>query len=350
MVEFGVVDVDVQDAFTGGLGFVNVDVGALQQVSLAAGVVHGKPPIAQGGQPNKVFSVAPSRVRVQRVEFQAEGQTLRGVLHEPARKKRGAPPLVLLAHGLNSCRVEWYDFPERLAEAGYAVFAFDFRGHGESEGSRGIQSKARSLADLRAALEAAQRAGKTDPARVGLLGHSLGAALSVCAAPHLPLRSLVALAPIHRLRNEMTRGEFVGYNLMRVVNAPVRIFHRDGIRVPYRVDYERLYEDPEAVARARRDRFLQPTVPINNYKALVRELDAAACARTVKVPSLVVVAEKDQLVKHASSRSVYEALGGPKHWAEIPGSGHSMPGDKQSSVLLRTIVDFLAPHLQGASS
>lgn len=283
------------------------------------------------------------------LEYVVGGERVRGVLHEPAGARKKGAPLVVLAHGLNSSRVEWYDFPLRLAAAGHAVAAIDFRGHGESEGERGVQSLQRYTADVRGAIEAASKEKGVDATRVCLVGHSLGAALGICAAPALPLTCLVALAPVKRLQDEMPVHEFVGYNALRAINAPLQLFSKAGLRVPYKVNYARIYEDQAARRRAEKDDFLQPTIPIKNYRALVAELDAAQCAPRVKVPVLVVVAEKDQMVVPEHSRAVYRALATDKRLVEVAGSGHSMAGDGRSAEVVKHVAAFLDDHLRGAA-
>lgn len=284
---------------------------------------------------------------MKRIAFTVDGETVRARLHEPPGTRRQPVPLVMLAHGLSSSSVEWYDFPQKIARGGYAVLALDFRGHGESDGERGVQSVARARADLAAALEAMRREYHIDLDRVALLGHSLGGALVLCAAPSLPVRCVIALAPVRRLRDELNPFEFVGYNLLRWVNAPLRLLYRPGLRVPYKVDYNNLYADPDAVERARRDAFLQPTIPIKNYRALVARLNSERCARKLRLPALVMVAEWDVLVGKYNSRRVYEALAGPKKFVEVPRSGHSMAGDASSDFVAAHCREFLDQHLQG---
>lgn len=280
------------------------------------------------------------------LEFRVGPETLRGELVEPPGRARA--PLVVLSHGLSSCRREWFEFPARLAREGYAVLAFDYRGHGESDGERGFQSRARASADLAAAIEAGRKSRRVDGDRVALLGHSLGAALALCAAPDLPVRCLIAMAPPWRLRKEMSAVEFAAYSSLRLVHAPLLWVSKRGLKVPYKVDYDRLYASPEAVARARRERFLDRFVPMKNYRTLVQDLDAVEAARRVHVPTLVLLAEKDRVVQHASSLRVYGALAGPKSLARIPGSGHSMCGDAQSDLVATQSAAFFKQHLSGA--
>lgn len=283
---------------------------------------------------------------MKRVSFAVDGETVRGVLHEPPGMRRSPVPLVILAHGMNSSRKEWFEFPERLAQGGYAVFAFDFRGHGESDGERGVQSSARAREDLEAAIGALAAEYNVDTKKLAIIGHSLGAGLALAAAPHLPITCLIAMAPPHLLRQEMASAEYVGYNAMRAVNLLVRPFSKMGIRVPYKVEYKRLYADPKALHRAEANPFLDKWVPVKNYKALVSELDGVKSARRVKVPTLVLVAEYDVVIGKYNSRRVYEALAGPKRFVEVPRSGHSMAGDGRAEFVATQCLEFLDAHLK----
>jgi pimeloyl-ACP methyl ester carboxylesterase len=69
---------------------------------------------------------------------------------------------------------------ERLAAAGYAVFLFDYRGHGDSAGRpRQLVSPARQLADWRAAARYARR---REPDPLVLWGTSYGGGLALALA------------------------------------------------------------------------------------------------------------------------------------------------------------------------
>lgn len=283
---------------------------------------------------------------MKRVEWKVGGETVRGKLYTATPKPSRPLPLVVIGHGLASSSVEFYDFPERIAAHGYAVLTLDYRGHGESDGERGFLSKERVLEDLLGGLDAMRKEYNVDVDRLALLGHSTGAALFLHAAPHIPnLRCLALLAPVARLRYEMNPFEFLGYNLMRGVSvlAP-------RLRVPYKVRYERLYVSKASIERAQRDDFLQSSLPVRDYRPLVKELDGAAAARHVHVPALVMIAELDIVVKKSSSRKVHAALAGPKKLVDVPKSGHSMCGDERAEFVAAHVREFLDEHLKGATA
>ncbi len=86
---------------------------------------------------------------------------------------------VVLAHMYPADQTSWYTAAERLAKAGYLVLAFDFRGYGESEGSKDIQHLNR---DVRAAVETIAVAGATETV---LLGASMGGTACLVAAQEI---------------------------------------------------------------------------------------------------------------------------------------------------------------------
>lgn len=100
-----------------------------------------------------------------------------------------SPPMVLL-HGLGEQRSGWPEVLERLAE-GFRVFAFDLRGHGDSDWP-GDYSLKLMRDDVAGALD---ELGLSD---VVLVGHSMGAAVAfyvVMQRPDLVSRLVVEDAP-----------------------------------------------------------------------------------------------------------------------------------------------------------
>lgn len=119
------------------------------------------------------------------------GAELSGVLHRPQDTARGS---VLLAHCF-TCSKDLHTMTRLargLADGGYAVLRFDFTGLGESEGEFTTTTVANDVRDVVAAATALIERGFGP---CGLLGHSLGGAAALLAAPKLhTVRSVVALA------------------------------------------------------------------------------------------------------------------------------------------------------------
>ncbi len=136
-----------------------------------------------------------------------------GEEEEAASKKAPAPkatyPLIILFHSLSGDRWEWKDLPKRLVNAGYAVLAFDMRGHGESDkqGQRlyvwrqfDKSDWLRMPGDTDALLEAIRKnpeVGMVNTNQVGIIGSSIGANVAVNYAAKHPkqVRAMALLSP-----------------------------------------------------------------------------------------------------------------------------------------------------------
>ena len=95
---------------------------------------------------------------------------------------------VVLAHMLSSSQQAWSPFAAELAEEGFHVLTFDFRGHGGSGGDRNP-----SLADLDLA-GAIQKMRSLGATRVLVVGASMGGTAAIVVAASQDLGGVVALS------------------------------------------------------------------------------------------------------------------------------------------------------------
>ena len=114
--------------------------------------------------------------------FMSDGLKLSGVLHVPeGRAPDQKLPTFIVAHGFvgtkDKSHVELVT--RMLEEMGYCAFRIDFRGCGESEGARGEVKCFDQVADMKNALTFIAGREEVDPERIGVIGHSFGAAVSV---------------------------------------------------------------------------------------------------------------------------------------------------------------------------
>ncbi len=113
-----------------------------------------------------------SAMREERVEFISDGNRLRGILRLP--DAQATEPLPVLVQGPGwlgladaKTYVPWH---QGLTAAGYAVFAFDYRGFGNSEGERGWVRPEWQLADILNAVTYVETREELDSRRIGTYG------------------------------------------------------------------------------------------------------------------------------------------------------------------------------------
>ncbi|MDO9456415.1 alpha/beta hydrolase [Nocardioides sp.] len=172
----------------------------------------------------------------------------------------GAPdrPVVVMAHGLAGTKDSGLAaFARPLAEAGYHVLAFDYRGFGASGGApRQTVSVAGQQADYRAAIDAARKLPGVDPTRVVLWGVSLaGGHVLAVAAGRDDVAAVIAVTPLvdgpaagrlalqHHSLGSIARSTALGFRsrvgrgarMMPVVAAPGELgaLTLDGAREDY---------------------------------------------------------------------------------------------------------------------
>ena len=120
------------------------------------------------------------------VHFQSGKQRCEGWLHLPSGQ--GPFPCIVFAHGIGAIRqVRVAAYAQRFVAAGYAVFSFDYRHWGTSEGlPRYICDIGGQQADIRAAIDCVRGLAAIDAARIALFGTSFGGGLAIAVAADRP--------------------------------------------------------------------------------------------------------------------------------------------------------------------
>jgi dienelactone hydrolase len=104
-------------------------------------------------------------------------------------------PVVVLCHGFSANTAMMSALARRIARAGYAVVALDFRGHGQNRNPLGPTADGLGLRqDIDAALLYARTQPRFDGQRIALVGHSMGAYAVLVHAQSDP--GIAAVVPI----------------------------------------------------------------------------------------------------------------------------------------------------------
>jgi len=116
-----------------------------------------------------------------------DGFDLIGYLHTPENPV-AEPIAVLLAHEYYSSHISWEAFAERLIEAGFSTLTFDFRGHGDSPGTKDFSSVGM---DVKAAIRYLNQQGFE---QIVCMGASMGGTGCMAAAAEMELIGLANLS------------------------------------------------------------------------------------------------------------------------------------------------------------
>jgi pimeloyl-ACP methyl ester carboxylesterase len=120
----------------------------------------------------------------QRVKFKSGKLELAGVIDLPQTRQDERRAAFLLLHGFGSNKDanSMTVVARLLTELGYVALRFDMRGCGDSQGERGRVICLEQVEDARNALSFLMTRKEVDAQRIGVMGHSFGAAVAVYTA------------------------------------------------------------------------------------------------------------------------------------------------------------------------
>ncbi len=171
---------------------------------------------------------------------------------------------LVVMHGLKDHSGRYAPLAERLVQKGYAVYAFDLRGHGRSEGERvWVDSFDDYVDDLEAFVRAVKHREGGKP--IFVMGHSMGGAIAaLLALERKPeLCGVILSAPAIRVD---VPGVLVG-----ITKATAALFPRAPL---LSLDLDKFSRDPNAVQSLKTDRFIhQPAGPARTAAELFRAME-----------------------------------------------------------------------------
>ncbi|GAA5130063.1 alpha/beta fold hydrolase [Luteolibacter yonseiensis] len=236
-------------------------------------------------------------LKYESVDFKsADGTALHGWFI-PAKSKtpQTAKGTVVFSHGNTGSVGHHLGFCVWLAEAGYNVLLYDYRGFGKSGGSvdrRGM------IDDVKAAFAYVRKRPDIDPEKLISYGHSLGGAQSVTALGESPVKGLRAI---------VIDGAFASYQAMaRIIGGQLGAS---------------LVTDE-----------LSP-------RDFVKKL--------TPTPLLVVHGTRDEIVPVSQGKQLYEAAGEPKTLFEVKAGRHGTALSNDNGAYRKKMIEWLDGVMKG---
>ncbi|MCW2953736.1 MAG: alpha/beta hydrolase [Conexibacter sp.] len=297
------------------------------------------------------------------VEFKSGGDTIRGWLYTPDDGD-GPFPVVVMAGGW--CYVKELVQPhyaEMYAEHGFAALLFDYRNFGASDGARRQHIDPElQLEDYRNAISYAETLDEVDPERIGVWGlsYSGGHALILgatdprvrCVASQIPVvdgyrnmrrvHGTVGFRAFERLLLEDRRRRFrtgEGGTLPHAAPDPTT----EVSTWPFPETYRTFVELKASEAPA-----YQNLSTIESAELLMSYSVEPFLPRLLNVPTLVVVAERDDLTLWDLEIEAFNAIPTPRKRLVVIGDSTHMTLYSDRSLLsqaARAATDWFAEHL-----
>jgi len=236
--------------------------------------------------------------RLAEVSFESrEGNQLRGVF---APSSNGAA--VILTHGAGGERSDLANEARILHDAGFGVLAFDWPGHGQSDGQiRWGEPERQALAG---AIDWLSTQPSIDPSRIGAFGFSMGGYIVAQSAARDPRLEVVALAGTPHDPVAHTKWEYRRWGVLSQWPALL------GVRVG--------------------GMKLGELVP----EQIIKDIAPRAV--------LIISGSEDQLVPPWIANALFGAARDPKEFLDVPGAGHGNYAETAPSAYPAALVAFFS--------
>ncbi len=238
---------------------------------------------------------------------------------------------VVLVHGLGEHSGRYGKLIEMLNKNGFAVYTFDWPGHGKSQGKRGHTSVEEAMEIIDSIIEELNE-------KPFLLGHSLGGLTVVRYAETRPdrIRGVIASSPA-LAKSPKTPGFMVALAKFLGRVAP-------GLTLSNGIKPELLSRNPEAVKAYIKDPLVHDRVSAKLGRSIFENIEKAHReAGKIKVPVLLLVGTGDVITPPEGSKRLFEELKvKDKELKEFPGAYHEIFEDPEwGDEFHRVVVDWL---------
>jgi acylglycerol lipase len=247
-----------------------------------------------------------------------------------------AKATVLLVHGIGEHSGRYQALVSHLCSAGYAVRAFDLRGHGRSDGSRGDTRFAATFGDLDRLLDEERRGGLP----LFLYGHSLGGlivlAYGIDRQPTL-MGVVASAAALHTALREQRAKVLLAQLLGSVLP---RLSVTSGIEPTW------LSRDPAVVEDYLRDPLVHRRATTGFGKDAMAAIDRVlAYDQAFPTPLLLIHGDADRVNRLSGSQAIATRMGHSCTLRVYPGIYHQPHTDPESPRVFAEITGWLDEHL-----
>lgn len=267
------------------------------------------------------------------IHFYSDRLRIDGDLYLPDGPVDEPLPAVITASGYTGLKdIHPARFARSLAPAGYACLAFDYRGHGYSEGERGRLVPQEQVEDVRAAVSFMAAQPEIDERRIGLLGWALGGGVVLAEAADDPRVAAVATCNAigHGERSIRFQHDDESWDRLQqdlAQDRTERVLTGRSRSVPpfniVRLDLDQVTEGYVGQELFKTPGYVSADVTLESAEAYLRFRPEDTVSRIAPRPLLLIHGADNHLHSPDESRSIFDKAGEPKYLVLLEGAGHT---------------------------
>ncbi|MDZ4724582.1 MAG: alpha/beta hydrolase [Leptospira sp.] len=266
------------------------------------------------------------------------------IYYQVYRPKSGAKRALVVHHGFGEHSGRYTNLLDALAEKSYAIYLLDARGHGRSDGRRGVINHISDFfVDLKQLIDIAKQ--KEGVKKVTLLGHSMGAAVTFLYTGtdnyQDDLDALVTSALPIKVKTDfvMDVKKGIGGFLAKVLPT---------LTIPAGLDVNMISHDKSVVEAYVNDPLVHGNVSAYLGDFLLNCYDLALnTASRIKLPIYMFHGKEDQIAICSGSEDAFAKLGSTDKTIKLfDGLYHETMNEtpKERAVVLKELVSWLDKH------
>lgn len=244
--------------------------------------------------------------------------------------------MIILVHGLNEHVGRYRNVIEHFKDA-YALYLFDHRGHGRSDGVRShVESFDDYVEDLNVFVKTVR---KEIPAkRIFIIGHSMGGQVVINYVEQYrkaPVAGFITSSANIRIKVKIGPfKKFLGLTLAR--HAPKVMLAND-------IDPNWISRDPKVVRAYREDPLVGKKISVNLASEILKNQETIMRrAPRIKIPALLLHAGDDRICDKEGTIAFFEKLGSKDKELKIyPGMFHEIFNEIGREEVLKDVRNWI---------
>lgn len=255
-------------------------------------------------------------------------------------EKSDARGTIIITHGHGEHAGSYHRVVEALKDENWTIYAWDMRGHGHSEGSRGYAPNFDIYCDDYAIfLKMILANPKVQKGPVVLLAHSMGCLVqfkTLIRHPEFKPDAIVASSPLFGIGVHVPAYKKVGAEWLNKLVPTVTLWNE--------ITNNHVTRDPEVIRELEQDPYRHARISAGVYLGFMESFPYIhEHAKDLKFKALFQISDKDPVISSAEAIRFFENLGSTEKEIKIyPDARHEVYNDIVRDQVYQDLRNFLA--------